>query len=201
MAQHVLDLLREFLTDYGYWAVALTLLLENAGLPVPGETMLLLASFTAFSQHRLRLPYIIGVGILAATAGDNIGFAVGHYGGRPLLARYVRTFRIHPRVIRTSERLFQKYGAATVFLARFIAGLRVVAGPLAGVLRMPWKRFALYNFLGATVWVTAISGVGYLFGQHWQAIVDILKRLDVLLAGIAVAVIVLLWRKFARNAA
>src|SRR2546425_9933714 len=81
MAQHIFDLLRGYLAQYGYWAVAAALLLENAGLPVPGETVLLLASFLAFSEHRLHLAYIIVVGVCAATAGDNVGFAVGYYGG------------------------------------------------------------------------------------------------------------------------
>src|SRR2546430_8042503 len=74
MGRHVFDLLRDYLAHYGYWSVAAALLLENAGLPVPGETMLLLASFMAFSQHHLRLPYIILVGVCAATIGDNLGF-------------------------------------------------------------------------------------------------------------------------------
>ncbi len=81
MAQHIFDLLRTYLAQYGYWAVAVALLLENAGLPVPGESVLLLASFLAFSEHRLHFPYIIVVGICAATLGDNIGFAIGYYGG------------------------------------------------------------------------------------------------------------------------
>ena len=83
----MLDLLRGYLVHYGYWAVAGALFLENAGLPVPGETVLLLASFLAYSEHELQLPYVMVVGICAATIGDNLGFAIGHYGGRPLLER------------------------------------------------------------------------------------------------------------------
>jgi membrane protein DedA with SNARE-associated domain len=94
MAHQLLDLLRSFLASYGYWAVALALLLENTGIPVPGETTLLLASFLAYSEHRLRLPYVILVGICAATIGDNLGFWIGHRGGRPLLERYQHIF--HP---------------------------------------------------------------------------------------------------------
>jgi membrane protein DedA with SNARE-associated domain len=199
MAQHILDLLRGFLSQYGYWAVAVTLLLENAGLPVPGETILLLASFTAFSEHRLHLPYIITVGVVAATAGDNVGFAIGHYGGRPFLTRYIKPFSIPHRAIHVAEEMFQKYGTAAVLLARFIAGLRVVAGPLAGALRMPWKRFALFNFLGAAVWVTTISCLGYIFGQHWQAVIHILKRVDVVLGLIAVVIVLLLWRRITKG--
>src|SRR5205807_2503410 len=109
MAQNILDLLRGYLVHYGYWAVAAALLLENSGLPVPGETVLLLASFLAYSEHRLHLPEVILVGVGAATVGDNIGFALGHYGGRRLLDRYSRAFRIRPEVIEKGERLFERH--------------------------------------------------------------------------------------------
>src|SRR5438128_3670867 len=148
MGQHVFDLLRDYLAHYGYWAVAAALLLENAGLPVPGETVLLLASFLAFSEHRLHLAYIIVVGVCAATAGDNVGFAVGYYGGRRLLERYRKTLHIRPAAIARGEDLLAHYGAIAVFFARFIAGMRVIAGPMAGVLRMHWRKFVLFNFLG-----------------------------------------------------
>src|SRR5579864_7631432 len=138
MTHSILDLLRNAVVQYGYWAVGAALLLENAGIPVPGETILLLASFLAFSQHELRLPWIIVVATVAATLGDNLGFALGYYGGRPLLLRYQSLFRIKDSVIARGEELFAKYGGVTVFLARFVFGMRIIAGPMAGVLRMPW---------------------------------------------------------------
>src|SRR5216683_5618010 len=140
MTSHIFDLLRNALVQYGYWAVAVTLLLENTGLPLPGETILLLASFLAYSEHSLRLPWIIAVGVCAATLGDNLGFAIGFYGGRRLLERYQKTLHIRPDVIARGEELFARYGAATIFVARFIAGMRIIAGPLAGVLRMSWRK-------------------------------------------------------------
>src|SRR5216110_516182 len=181
MAQHIVDLLRSLLAHYGYGAVAGALLLENAGLPVPGETVLLLASFLAYSEHRLRLPYIILIGICAATVGDNLGFAIGVYGGRRLLERYRRTLHIRPATIARGEDLFQRYGAATIFVSRFITGMRVIAGPLAGVLRMDWRKFAIFNFLGAALWVSVIAGAGYLFGRHWYTLFRIVKSFNLLL--------------------
>jgi membrane protein DedA with SNARE-associated domain len=196
MAQQLVDLLRSLLAHYGYGAVAGALLLENAGLPVPGETVLLLASFLAFSEHRLQLPYIILVGIFAATIGDNIGFAIGVYGGRPLLERYRKTLRIRPAAIARGEDLFRRYGAATIFVARFITGMRVIAGPLAGVLRMDWRKFAIFNFLGAVLWVTTISSAGYLFGKHWDELVDILRDANVLVVvAVCVFFAILWWRR------
>ena len=83
--------------------------------------------------------------------------------------------------------------AATVFLARFVFGLRIIAGPMAGVLRMPWKKFLTFNFVGAAVWVGVISGVGYLFGRHWEQMENAIKRFDLAVAIGAGVVMFLLW--------
>ena len=179
MNHSIFELLRNAVVDYGYWAVAVALLLENAGVPAPGETMLLLASFLAYSEHELELGWIIVVATIAATLGDNLGFALGYYGGRPLLGRYQSIFRVRASKLEQGERLFARYGAVTVFFARFVFGMRIVAGPMAGVLRMPWRRFLLFNFLGAAVWVTVISGAGYMFGQHWHRLERAIKKLDI----------------------
>ena len=191
MTHSILDLLRNAVVHYGYWAVGAALLLENAGVPVPGETVLLLASFLAYSEHDLRLPWIIVVATVAATLGDNLGFALGYYGGRPLLQRYQAFFRIRHTTVARGEELFARYGALTIFFARFVFGMRIIAGPLAGVLRMSWRKFSLFNFLGAGLWVTVISGVGYLFGRHWDRLEHVLKRFD-----LTVAVVVLLGAAF-----
>ncbi len=188
MGQHLCELLREYLAHYGYWAVAAALLLENTGVPVPGETMLLLASFLAYSEHRLRLPYIIMVGVCAATIGDNLGFLLGHYGGKQLLEHYRKVPRVY-RAITRGESLIQRYGSFAIFIARFIAGMRIIAGPLAGVLHMPWRKFVVFNLLGAAVWVTVISSIGYFFGRHWDELAKIMKgfNLAVFLAAVLIA--------------
>jgi len=200
MTHSILDLLRNAVVHYGYWAVAVALLLENAGIPVPGETVLLLASFLAYSERELQLPWVIVVATVAATLGDNLGFALGHYGGRPLLVRYQSFFRIQDKTVARGESLFARFGAVTIFFARFIFGMRIIAGPLAGVLRMPWRKFLVFNFLGAGVWVTAISLAGYLFGQHWGRLERDVKRFDV---GVGIVVVVLLgfwwWRSRREN--
>jgi membrane protein DedA with SNARE-associated domain len=187
MTHHIVDLLRSAVVQYGYWAVAAALLLENAGVPVPGETILLLASFLAYSEHDLQLRWIIVVATIAATLGDNLGFALGFYGGRPLLVRYQSFFRIKNETVERGENLFARFGAVTIFFARFVFGMRIIAGPMAGVLRMPWRKFLIYNFLGAAVWVTAISSAGYLFGRHFGRLEQDIKRFD-----LAVVVVVLL---------
>ncbi len=191
--------LRAFVADYGYWAVALALLCENAGIPVPGETTLLLASFLAYSEHQLHLGWIIVVAICAATLGDNLGYAFGYHGGRPLLDRYQAFFRIPPAALNRGEKMFTRYGPAAIFFARFVFGMRVFAGPLAGVLRMRWRAFTLFNFIGASVWVTCIASAGYLFGQHWRSLLRVMQRFDIALLVVAAAVTLFLWWRYRRH--
>ena len=144
------------------------------------------------------MPWVIVVAICAASVGDNLGFFIGNRGGRPFLDRYQRRFRLKPEIFAQGEQLFARYGAATVFFARFIFGLRVIAGPLAGVLRMPWRNFAVWNFLGAAVWVCVISFVGYKFGQHWDRVVSVLEQMNIIAAGVAAVAIfgIWMWRRF-----
>jgi membrane protein DedA with SNARE-associated domain len=198
----VFEHIRQFLIHWGYWGVAAFLLLENAGVPLPGETVLLLASVLAFKSHELRLPWIIVVGTIACTAGDNIGYLIGSAGGRPLLERWKNFFRVKDEHIHSAEELLHRYGPLAIFFARFVAGARIVAGPLAGVLRMHWKTFALFNFLGAVTWVTVIASVGYLFGSQLDRLLATVKHVELaLLILLLIGVAVYLWRRKKRNSA
>jgi len=193
--------LRAFIADYGYWAVALALLCESAGLPVPGEITLLLASFLAYSEHRLQLVWIIVVATCSGTVGAYLGYALGQYGGRPLLDRYANIFRISPATLKRGEDLFARYGAAAVFFARFVFGLRTFAGPLAGVLRMRWRAFVFFNFLGAALWVVAVACAGYFFGQHWHSLLRAMQRFNIAVLVVALIAILLLWWRHRHAAA
>jgi membrane protein DedA with SNARE-associated domain len=182
---------------YGYWTVFFGVMLENAGLPVPGETVLLIASFLAANSDAvdLKIEWVIVVAICGATLGDNIGYWIGRRGGRPFLKRHAQRFFVRTSHLQRAERVFQRYGAWTVFFARFITGLRVVAGPFAGVLHLPWPRFLIFNFAGAVVWSTAISLVGYFFGSEWTLLLKILKRSQLALLGLIVlAALFIYWR-------
>ncbi|MBZ5555266.1 MAG: DedA family protein [Acidobacteriia bacterium] len=173
---------------YGYWTVFFGVMLENAGLPVPGESVLLVASFLAAHSGAvdLKIEWIIIVAICGATLGDNFGYWVGRRGGRPFLHRHARHFFIRKHHIEQAERVFHRYGAWTVFFARFITGLRVVAGPFAGILHLPWSRFLLFNFTGAVLWATAISLVGYFFGSQWPVLLKIIKQVDLIVLAVLI---------------
>jgi len=196
---HVPDLLRRFFAEHGYWTVAIILLLENAGIPLPGETTLLFAAFLAFSEHRLTLWGIIVVGVIACTIGDNIGYWIGYRGGRPLLDRQRKIFRISELHLRRGEKFFAQYGSITVFFSRFVFGMRIIAGPLAGVLKMPWKKFVLFNFLGAVLWVSVVASLGFFFRSRWDWLMTELEDFQLVVAAIAVLVLLILWRKQRRR--
>ncbi|MBV9086248.1 MAG: DedA family protein [Acidobacteriaceae bacterium] len=196
MGERLFEFVQTLFEHWGYWTVMVVLLLENAGMPVPGETVLLFASFLAYSEGELRLPYIILIAIAACTFGDNLGYFIGHRGGRPLLERYQHIFHISNATISRGERLFARHGSVTIFFARFIFGMRIVAGPLAGVLNMPWRQFVLYNLLGATVWVTVISLVGYFFGSEWDTLVKVMGKVNLVVALIFVLLLTILVRRY-----
>ena len=156
----------ELFARYGYAAVFFGVFLENAGLPVPGETMLLAGAALAHFG-RLSLGWVIACAIVGATLGDNLGFFVGRRGGRRIAERFIPRERL-----RGFDQYFEQHGAKTVFVARFITGLRVVGAVLAGGSGMRWKTFLAYNAAGAVVWSTTFGIVGYVLGRTW----DVLER-------------------------
>lgn len=198
MLPDIFAFLQGHFTSHGYWTLAITLLLENAGIPVPGETVLLFASFLAHEHEELSLALIIVVATLACTAGDNLGYWIGRYGGRRLLERHQRFFHISDRTLARGEKLFQQYGVVTILFARFVFGMRVIAGPLAGVLSMSWRKFALYNFLGAACWVTTIASAGYLAGRHWDRLMQVVARVNGVVI-VAAALLVLCLGRYRRR--
>jgi membrane protein DedA with SNARE-associated domain len=194
----IIDTIRHFLLVWGYWAIALGLLLENMGVPVPGETILILASVVAYNHGELRLPWIIVVGVIAATTGDNTGYWIGRKGGRPLLERWKTLFRVSSDHISKAEKLIERHGAVAIFFARFVTGARVIAGPLAGVLRMEWKRFALFNFLGAVVWVSTIGGLAYIFGSQLDRLLAWMSDFNWIVLAIFVGSVLFWWNRSRR---
>jgi membrane protein DedA with SNARE-associated domain len=164
----------EWLVDlfarYGYAAVFVGVLLENAGLPVPGETVLLAGAALSHFE-RLSLPLVIGTAIVAAIAGDNVGFWIGRRGGRALVERYGGKVGLSQRILGQFDRFFARHGPKTVFIARFVTGLRVFGALLAGASRLPWPTFLLYNAAGALAWSVTIAVAGYLLASSWNVLV------------------------------
>jgi membrane protein DedA with SNARE-associated domain len=172
--------LETWVVAWGYAAIFVVVLLGNIGVPVPEEIVLLVAGYLAW-RGALAVPAVILVGALSAVMGDSIGYWLGRTGGRPLLLRYGRYIFIPPRQVRRAEQFFASHGRRAIFFGRFLAGIRFLVGPLAGIARMPFRRFFLYNAGGAVVYVPAVTLVGYGAGRHLHALLRAVQRMGHLL--------------------
>ena len=194
-----LESLGGWVGHWGYLAVFVAILLGNVGFPVPEESIILLSGYLAW-RGTFSLPGAIAVGIASAIVGDNLGYWIGREGGRPLLLRYGRYILLSPRQLQRAEEFFARRGRWAVFLGRFIAGMRFLAGPLAGISRMPFWEFFAYNAAGALVYVTAVILVGYAAGPHLHAVLRTLERAEHFVAlGAALLVAGLAWRFLRRT--
>ena len=183
--------LAPILNHYGYLAVGGLVLVEDFGIPVPGETILIAASLYA-GAGKLN---VVAVGVIAwvcAVLGDNIGFAIGHFGGRRLALKYGKYIFLTPKRLDQAEQFFDHHGGKIIVAARFIEGLRQANGIVAGITGMHWKRFIPFNALGAALWVGLWVSLGYLAGSHITTIYEQITRYSLyLLIALAVAVVAL----------
>ncbi|HET7313585.1 DedA family protein [Salinisphaera sp.] len=157
----------QIISDYGPWAIFTLVLIEDFGIPVPGETALISAALLA-SQGKMPITLLLPAAWLGAVIGDNIGYAIGRFGGRRVVVRYGAKVGITDRRLARIERFFARRGGAIVIVARFFVGLRQLNGIVAGIGCMAAPRFILYNAIGAALWV-GVWGFGvYWFGQHFE---------------------------------
>jgi membrane protein DedA with SNARE-associated domain len=157
--------LQQLVSTHGYWFVALIVGLESVGLPLPGETALVLAAIYAASDPSFNIWVLIAVTAFGAIVGDNIGYWLGSRHGYALLLRYGDRIGMFEARIKLGQYLFLKHGAKVVFLGRFVALLRIVAAFLAGVNRMPWRAFLIANASGGIIWAAVFGIGGYFFGK------------------------------------
>ena len=189
------DWIVQLFACYGYAVVFIGVLLENAGLPVPGETVLL-AGAALSRSGTLFLPWIVATAVAGAISGDNIGFLIGRRGGRALVDRYGPRVGLSRTRLAQFDRFFDRHGAKTVFIARFVTGLRVFGAVLAGTSGLPWGRFLVYNAAGAVAWATTFGAVGYVLAYSWESLEAWIGRTGLmLLAVIAVIATVALLRQ------
>jgi membrane protein DedA with SNARE-associated domain len=165
LSGHTLD---GWLASYGYLAVFVLVGVESIGVPVPGETALVGAALYAGSTGRLQIWWVIAVAIAGAILGDNIGFAIGRYGGAKLLLRHGHKIHLHEGRLKIGIWLFRRHGGKVVFWGRFVSILRTYAAFLAGTNRMEWGRFLFFNAAGGAVWATLYGVLYYEFGSALQ---------------------------------
>ncbi len=162
---NILQIVQNMLHTLGYPAVVLFVMIESSGIPFPGETMLLLAAFSAAADGQLLLPVVIACAALGAIVGDNIGYYVGKTGGKAFVERYGHYVFLKKEHLERAERFFAKHGDKTVFFGRFVAVLRAWAAFLAGVNQMHWRTFLVYNAAGGILWATIFGLIGYYAGR------------------------------------
>ena len=182
-----IQLVAPAIKQYGYLAVFGLILLEDFGVPSPGETTLIAAAFFS-GLGDLNIFVVIIIAILGAVLGDNIGYAIGYFGGHPLVLKFGKYLFITKEKLEKAENFFNRHGGKIVALARFVEGLRQVNGIIAGLSDMTWKKFLTFNFLGATFWVILWSLIGYFAGQH----IDLFLKYQ-LIFSIGVGVLIVLY--------
>ncbi len=187
----VLHSLEPALNQYGYLAVAAFVLIEDFGIPLPGETILILGAVYA-GTGRLNVVLVGVIGFAAAVTGDNIGFAIGHFGGRPLVERFGRYIFLTPERLDRTTDYFERHGGWIVAVARFIEGLRQANGIIAGISGMHWAKFLLFNAIGAALWVAVWTSIGYFSGNNITSIYNTATKYSTYLL-IAFGILVLAW--------
>jgi membrane protein DedA with SNARE-associated domain len=191
--------LTDLFARYGYFVVFFGILLENAGVPVPGETILLAGAVLARLGH-LSIVSVVSIAIIGAVLGDNVGFLIGRRGGRRLLERHGRLLGLTKARLQQFDAFFARHGAKTVFVARFVTGLRVVGAVLAGASTLPWGTFLVFNAAGAIAWACTFGAVGYALGYSWETIERWIGHLGlVLLVLLAVVAVLALARSRRRS--
>jgi membrane protein DedA with SNARE-associated domain len=185
----------DLLATYGYAAVFLFIAIESTGIPFPGETMLITAAIYAGHTHRLNIVLVIAFTAAGAIVGDNLGYAVGRWGGYRLLRRYGRFIRLDKKRLKLGQYLFLQHGGKVVFFGRFVSILRAYAAFLAGTNRMPWWRFLIFNAAGGIVWATLIGTGAYVLGTQIHNLTRTAAIVGGILAVIAIGAFLLFLRR------
>ena len=191
------------LDHYGYGAIALLLLLENIGVPViPGElAMIAGAIFAGTGRAGLNVVVVGVVAVAAAIAGAEIGYLIGKFAGRELILHYGKWVLIKSHHLDRAEAIVSRYGGIVVVIARYIVGLREANGIIAGIIKMRWLTFTVYNAIGACAWVATWVSIGYVAGDHINAIYKVFNQVAIYVLAADVVLIAgyLAWRYIRRR--
>lgn len=187
-----LEMLRELIQQYGYPILFLGISMENAGIPVPGESITILGGFLAGSGE-LNYWFVLVSVFAGAVLGDNFGYWLGKWGGWAFLLRLGKLFRIRQEKLQSLRKQFQRHARRTVFLGRFVALLRIFAGPIAGIAGMPYREFCLYNAAGAAVWAAVTVSLAFSVGRviSLQALVSGMSSVGLVALVVAIVAIAL----------
>jgi membrane protein DedA with SNARE-associated domain len=177
----VIGQLHDVIAIHGYVVVGLIVALESMGLPLPGETTLVTAAIYAGTTHRLDIFGIVAAAAAGAIAGDNAGFWIGRRYGAELVQRYGHLVRIDEKRVRLGQYLFARHGGKVVFFGRFAAILRTLAALLAGINRMPARRFMIFNVAGGIIWAAVFGFGAFVLGEGFHRVEGRLAAIGVVL--------------------
>ncbi|HEX4682230.1 MAG TPA: VTT domain-containing protein [Gemmatimonadaceae bacterium] len=196
----MLDVVSQWVAHYGYVLVAVFLIVEGAGVPVPGETALVTAAALA-GRGTLSIVGVVLSGCIGTILGGQAGYWIGARGGTTFVNRHGRWVGLSPKHLERTRRFFDLHGSKTVLLGRFVAVVRSFVGIFAGITGMPLGLFATYNAIGGAAWVLTFSILGYAFGRNLPRLVHYIGRVSLVLALLiaVVAAVIFLWRWFAKN--
>jgi membrane protein DedA with SNARE-associated domain len=184
--------------EYGLFAVFAILALEALGAPLPGETLLIFASVLV-ARGEMSLPALLLSAWTGSVLGDNVGYFIGRTVGRATLSRYGAKIGLTEARMSEIERVFLRYGAATVLFARFFSILRQLNGIVAGMLKMPWWRFLVFNALGAALWVSVWVFAATYFSRYLAVVGQLAHHTDLVAMALGIGALIVLLTLFVRR--
>ncbi|WP_342566334.1 DedA family protein [Paenibacillus sp. FSL R7-0345] len=195
----MLKWIQELFADYGYNVLFFGLLLEFVALPFPGETTMAFAGFLSYTG-RLDFPTLVAVAFAGTTAGMTITYFIGLKAGLPFIQRYGKWFLFSPAKLEKTQHWFERYGSFLISIGYFIPGVRHFTGYFAGIIALPFRKFALYAYGGALIWVILFLGIGKVFGPQWMGIFHLFELYALWIvsgvAALAALIILIRYRRF-----
>lgn len=195
----IIDFVKQLLETVGYPGIFLAMLIEGSGIPLPSEITMPFAGFlTVHKSGEFQIVWVIVVGTIGELAGGCIGYAVGMYGGRPLLERYGKFVMISPADVDRGSERFDRYGPIVVLIARLLPAIRSYISIAAGIAEMPFRSFLVFSLIGSAIWCTFLALLGRELGAHWSRISNATRPFDIpIVVGIIVVLAAyLFWRHF-----
>lgn len=196
----VLNWIERMFEQYGYFVLLLGLPVDFIALPLPpGQTTLTYTGYLAFKEVLDFLPALLA-GLAGSILGVTITYLIGHFAGAPLLERFGKWIFLKPEHLDKTRRFYKKYGNKMLLISFFVPGVRQFFGYFVGIIRVPYRTFALYAYSGAALWVMAFIGVGFVFGEQWQYAFHIiekyLKFFFIALGAVLTVFVYVKWRKW-----
>ncbi len=191
----MLSWIQELFATYGYNVMFFGLLLEFVALPFPGETTMAFAGFLSYTG-RLDFMTLMAVAYAGTTVGMTVTYFVGLKAGLPFIQRYGRWFLFSPAKLAKTQVWFEKYGSVLIFIGYFVPGVRHFTGYFAGIIALPFRKFALYAYTGALFWVLLFLGIGRVFGPQWMGIFHLFELYSkwIISGGALIVAVIVMYR-------